>query len=98
MYIYSSFSSFSRYVEVTVDGSKRYIFTIKVSDAMVAGSVGFSLIQRKWTLVSLNTSIEGTQSASNILANGLNNFGPKVRSFWKTFTNIYETFNFVFSL
>ncbi|KAK3751536.1 hypothetical protein QZH41_019426 [Actinostola sp. cb2023] len=47
-----------KYVEVTVGGSKRFIFTIKVADTMDQGSVGFNLVQRKWTMVSLNSFIE----------------------------------------
>ena len=48
-----------RHVEVRTGGPKGYIFTIKVSEDIAAGSVGFSLVQRKWSCVSLTSAIDG---------------------------------------
>ncbi|XP_031555873.1 vesicle-fusing ATPase 1-like [Actinia tenebrosa] len=55
-----------KYVEVIAGGSRRFIFTIKVSNLVDAGSAGFSLVQRKWTEVSLSSFIEGTYLCSLI--------------------------------
>ena len=43
-------------------GPKGYIFTIKVSEDIAVGSVGFSLVQRKWSCVSLTSAIDGKSS------------------------------------
>ncbi|EDO36224.1 predicted protein [Nematostella vectensis] len=47
-----------KHVEVRTGGPKGFIFTTMVSDDIPQGSAGFSLIQRKWTSVSLNSYID----------------------------------------
>ncbi|PFX29475.1 Vesicle-fusing ATPase [Stylophora pistillata] len=47
-----------KHVEVRTNALQGYIFTIKVSEGVPQGSVGFSLVQRKWTNVALNSVID----------------------------------------
>lgn len=47
-----------KHVEVRTNAPQGYIFTIEVSQDVPQGSVGFSLVQRKWTNVALNSIID----------------------------------------
>ncbi|XP_020616810.1 vesicle-fusing ATPase-like [Orbicella faveolata] len=47
-----------KHVEVRTSAPQGYVFTIKVCEDVPPGSVGFSLVQRKWTSVALNSMID----------------------------------------
>lgn len=47
-----------KHVEVRTSAPQGYVFTIKVCEDVPPGSVGFSLVQRKWTNVALNSIID----------------------------------------
>lgn len=84
-------------MEVTTGGSNRYIFNAKASDAMGAGSVGFNLVQRKWTLVSLGASIEGifnTYVSFNIQNNVINDSQLKLSTTKNVFFHFHCQFYF----
>ncbi|KAJ7377865.1 hypothetical protein OS493_025759 [Desmophyllum pertusum] len=47
-----------KHVEVRTNAPQGYVFTIKVSEDVPPGSAGFSLVQRKWASVALNSLID----------------------------------------
>lgn len=47
-----------KHVEVRTNAPQGYVFTIRVSEDMPHGSVGFSLVQRKWAGVQLNSFVD----------------------------------------
>ncbi|XP_015764199.1 PREDICTED: vesicle-fusing ATPase-like [Acropora digitifera] len=47
-----------KYVEVRTNAPRGFVFTIKVSEDIAPGSVGFSLVQRKWASVQLNSLVD----------------------------------------
>ncbi|XP_024943751.1 vesicle-fusing ATPase 1 isoform X2 [Cephus cinctus] len=47
-----------KHIEVTTGPNQHFVFTVKAHPDIARGSVGFSLPQRKWAMLSLNQDIE----------------------------------------
>jgi hypothetical protein len=52
------FTIYIRHIEVQTSPGQSFIFSVRHFRGIPAGSIGFSLLQRKWAVLSLNQDID----------------------------------------
>ncbi|KAK2193402.1 hypothetical protein NP493_13g06000 [Ridgeia piscesae] len=49
-----------RHIEIRVQANRTFVFTMRTHHAIAPGTIGFSLLQRKWAVLSLNQELQVT--------------------------------------